>query len=741
MNGRICFKRNGRHNTIYKYCMNKNSFPKDLIIHEDDILNEGKYSVVLNGMKDQTPIVVKFTILDAYIPSKDRCGLVTDGKNCDVIKSREWNREITFYTKFGGLPGIPKVYFHDYLDLIDYQELNATKSSKDSELLPRPNKIGVIVMDRYIPLEKNYSVLSNKDRIRLVHAALNNFGLRHVKDKMEYQTYILMDEIFNMEIDLIEKQDPICTKELSKLISSQIYKLNFKTLSDFVRSQFYNVDVMKTMKCILYSLVKDELSYYELIKTKQVLKKSNKPDFIIFFQSLFNAGNKIFSTKYEGIKTLHEAIIGLMAGNKVREVLPTFIWTYGVTPCNMPIVKHGKKHNTITGCTHRVDYKKDEDYIGMITEYIEGETLKSFINNQINEEYLYSIILTVLYSLKYAHNMVGFIHWDLHSENIQMRKLNRKDYYIYLPDEKKYLWVGGHLATIFDFGLSSMKMNGNIYGSFEFIEYGLNPNESYSIKNDILKLLSDLSRSLYDKNLHSILNSIYMYFTQLNTEKEVDELNSIIWEKYGIFPNGSIYNIDTFTKITIDDLIKFVENMIPYDLSYLIETNQPKYVLSCSTGDCISETKMYEELFNGVPVTDMIMTDLKYIDPKDIPNVDKILTIYLDQIFNSISTYINKPLVESVDVIFDFNQFRLTQEKLDKMERFTTDIKGLESLNERVIKIKDVLNGLIRSYYDVANKSISDPNIVKTFATKIEVPEDQETEQINSLKDLFLNTK
>lgn len=232
-----------------------------------------------------------------------------------------------------------------------------------------------------------------------------------------------------------------------------------------------------------------------------------------------------------------------------------------------------------------------------------------------------------------------------------------------------------------------------------------------------------------------------MYFTQLNTEKEIEDLNSTIWKKYGIFPNGSIYNIDTFTKITIDDLIKFVEDMIPYDLSYLIETNQPKYVVSCSTGDCISETKMYDELFNGVPVTDMIMTDLKAIDPKDIPNVEKILTIYLDQIFNSISTHLNKPLVESVDVIFDFNNFRITQEKLDKMERFTTDIKGLESLNERVIKIKDVLKGLIRSYYDVANRSIFNPNIVKSFVTKIEVPEDQESTQIDSLKNLFLKSK
>jgi hypothetical protein len=594
-------------------------------------------------------------------------------------------------------------------------------------------------MDRFVSSYKDVK-LTNQDRIGLVKEARKNLRLKDVRAKIDAEAKLYNEEMLNMELDLIENQDPICTKELSKLISSQAYKLNFELLSTLIQKQFYNVDIMKTMRCVLYSVVKDEVSYYELMQTTKVLKKEKKSNFIIFFQNLFNGKNKIFSTKYEGINTLHESIIGLMAANKVREVLPTFIWTYGITPCNMPLLK--SNHRMVSGCTRPVNYKNKGDYIGMITEYIEGETLGSFIKNKnLTEEYLYSIILSILYSSKYAYEMTGLIHWDLHTDNIQMRTLDYDDYYIYLPNEKKYLWVGGHLATIFDFGLSSMKMNGKTYGYFDFMEFGIHPKVNYSIQNDVLKFivnLFDISDSMNDEE-KTIVDKIYMYFTQLDTIEERNKFDSILNKNYGIFPNGSLYNINSFTNITIDDLIQFVENMIPYDLSYLIESKQPSRVLSCNNGNCIPEVKIYEELFNG-PTVDMVTSDLKDIDPRDVPNVKLILNKYLDAIFNAIPIAENKPLNESLDMIIDFNSIRLTQEKLNKIETVTNDIKGLEDVNERVQKIKDKVKYLIHKYYEVANKSITNIDETK-FAETFDTPKDQIKSQFDLLKELFAKSR
>jgi hypothetical protein len=712
----ICFKRKGKHNTIYKYCIDKNSLSQDILIDQDDIVNEGSYSVVLGGMKGQIPIVAKFAPLDVKFTIKD------------------FNDEVVFFKNYGGLPGIPNIYFSEILDVVDYEAF-AGNNPKDSLITP-PKKIGVIVRDRFT--SSNDVKLSNQDRIRLTVAAIKMFDLKPTRDKIDAESKLYNEEMLNRELDLIEKQEPICTKELSKLILSQAYKLNFDLLSNLIHKQFYNVDIMKTMRCILYSVVKDELSYYELIKTTDVLKKSNKPDFIIFFQNLFKGKNKIFSTKYEKIKTLHEAIIGLMAANKVREVLPTFIWTYGITPCNMPILEK-PEHNMFSGCTIPVNYKNDGDYIGMITEYIEGEGLGSFIhNNKLTEEYLYSIVLTILYSLKYAHEMTGFIHWDLHTDNIQMRRLDQDDYYIYLPNEKKYLWVGGHLATLFDFGLSSMKMNGKLYGSFEFMEYGLNPNVNDSIQNDILKLFSNLIiLTEDDQKLLSIVEKMFLYFTQFDTIKELNDFDFKLNKNYAIFPNGSIYNINAFTPITIDNFIKFVEEMVPYDLSYLIETQQPGRVLSCTKGKCLSEVQLYEELFNVPPVDYMFTSDLKDIDPKDIPNVKMILTNYLDAIFNAVPNYEKKPVKESINIVFEFNSIRITQEKLNKIESFTKGVKGLEEVHERAKKIKMTVNELIHKFYDVVNKSISNSTFDKIFGTNFDIPEDQIESQLDLLKEVF----
>ena len=735
MSSNICFKRKGRQNTIYKYCVEKINLSKDILIDENDILNEGSYSVILGGMKDQTQIVAKFTPLDVSIPSLE-CGLNTDS-NCKIYTTKEFNQEKRFFQKFGGLPNIPNVYFAEILDVSDYKALRGNVP-KDSLLLRGPKKIGVIIMDRFVSSDKDVK-LKNENRIQLVDAAIGNFKLRNIRDRIDAESSYYDEEVLNREIDLIEIQDPICTKQLSKLISSQAYKLNFEILSNLLHKQFYNVDIMKTMQCVLYSLVNDEVSYYELMKTTEVLRKSDKPNFIIFFQNLFTGKNKIFSTKYEGFKTLHETVIGLKAVNKVREVLPTFIWTYGITPCNMPIL-NSKGHKMITGCTRPVNYKND-DYIGMITEYIEGESLGSFIKNKkLTEGYLYSIILSVLYSLKYAHEMTGFIHWDLHTDNIQMRTLDNDDYYIYLPNEKKYLWVGGHLSTIFDFGFSSMKMDGETYGNFEFIECGLNPNVNYSIQNDILKLFVNLySLTRNNPIIESKFDIIYKYFLQFDKIKEVDELDYVLKKNYGIFPNGMIYNINSFTNITIDDVIKFVENMIPNELSYLIETKQPGRILSCNDGKCLSEVQIYEELFKSSPVDNMITVDLKDIYPRDVPDVKMILDNYLDVIFNSISYYQNKPLKESTNIILDFNSFRITQEKLNKIERFTQGIKGLEEVNKRVKQIKETINALIDKYYVVANKSISDPKFVSNI--DIDAPEDQIDPQIDFLKELFQKSR
>jgi hypothetical protein len=319
-----------------------------------------------------------------------------------------------------------------------------------------------------------------------------------------------------------------------------------------------------------------------------------------------------------------------------------------------------------------------------------------------------------------------------------MRKLDYDDYYIYLPNEKKYLWVGGNLATIFDFGLSSMKMDGKTYGYFDFMEYGVNPKENYSILNDVLKFLT----SLYPKdgNLGTIVEKIYMYFTQFDTINELKDFFSKIIRNYGIFPNGSIYNINSFTNITIDDLIQFVENMIPYSLSYLIETNKPDRVLSCNNGNCLSEVKIYEELFNGPPVDNMVTSDLKDIDPRDVPNVKLILNNYLDVIFNAIPRFEMKPIKESLAMIFDFNAIRLTQEKLNKIENVTKDIKDFKEVNERAKKIKEKVKYLINKYYEIANISLTnldEKGIEKTF----DIPKDQIDSQFDLLEELFAQSR
>lgn len=144
MDKNICFKRIGKYNTSYKYCVKKSSIPKDFHVDDSEILGEGSYGVVLSGSIDFLPVAIKFIPLDVPIPTID-CGLKTDLADCSRYTKKEFEDEIKISKEFGDLRITPRIYFSEIIDLSEFHH----PQIEEDAALDKPEKIGVIVLERF----------------------------------------------------------------------------------------------------------------------------------------------------------------------------------------------------------------------------------------------------------------------------------------------------------------------------------------------------------------------------------------------------------------------------------------------------------------------------------------------------------------------------------------------------------------------------------------------------------------
>ena len=563
------------------------------------------------------------------------------------------------------------------------------------------------------------------------------------------------EEITKRELQALLSEPPICSKELVELINTIVYKINYQEINQLAKTQFYNANVMKTMSCLVKSLLKNELSYHELLQNTKVLSFPDKPNLLVFFSNFFNGKNKLLAYKYDGDNTLHEGVIGLFVLNSLRNIIPTFIWTYGFTTCNLPIFREFKgKDVIVSACTQNVKQHND-DYIGLVIEYVEGKSLGEYIVlSEITELKILSLILTVLYSIKYANAMYEFVHWDLHVDNIMMRELESESY-IYLPSENKYLWVGNKLATIIDLGFSSAKINNQLYANI-LPKNGINPEISTSPMNDVYKLMSSLlyySEQNYNKDqtnknnqlIYSLIADIYGQLIGIPLKKSeeysrISTFNSMSNENYHIFPNLPGATIDTFIQWDIQSYIEYLENLAIQINPNVIVTKKPQnfVVLSCEVeGNCLSEKQILDEIFNGplddIPLNSIMSYVLK--NKSDTKIFKKIFVNHLDEIFQTIHKYENYPILADVNLIFVFNDLRMVQKRLNKLMVLTENIPEFNDIYTRSKDLDIMTKKLIDQMYEQVKKSL---DLYKTKLKKqIKTPNNQKDDQIFQLGKLF----
>lgn len=113
---------------------------------------------------------------------------------------------------------------------------------------------------------------------------------------------------------------------------------------------------------------------------------------------------------------LHEAVIGLLVGNPMGELIPNFVQTYGYLPC-------GARGTDVLGMKELCHYTTKEINHLVIEDLGNSARLQEAHRDLTDLSYML-LLLQAYNALSLAHVLYGFVHGDLHSRNIMVRKLS-----------------------------------------------------------------------------------------------------------------------------------------------------------------------------------------------------------------------------------------------------------------------------------------------------------------------------
>lgn len=157
--------------------------------------------------------------------------------------------------------------------------------------------------------------------------------------------------------------------------------------------------------------------------------------------------------------------------NELSLYCPHFSRCIGVINTQVEVEK--SKDGDIFNITSKYPIEKEV----ILCEYLKNSILFSkHIKSELSEKIIYSIIKQVLLCLWIAQKEKKFTHYDLHSDNILIKRCNKNVVFLYILDEENQFAVPtyGYYPVIIDFGFSYSKdlEDGPLWGTLVHTDLG-----------------------------------------------------------------------------------------------------------------------------------------------------------------------------------------------------------------------------------------------------------------------------
>lgn len=257
---------------------------------------------------------------------------------------------------------------------------------------------------------------------------------------------------------------------------------------------------------------------------------------------------------------IHEATIGLYVANKMRHLLPNFMYIYGYTRCAPPILDNS--NDVLTWCTSdagKVSYLITENIVG-------GQDFADFFNNK---DLIYRdfqvVFLQLINALNQAFKRYKYTHNDLHYGNILIRKFTNKiavPYYDAGNNIAGYI-TSQYIPTIIDYGYNGAQIGQQMVGKFGLAKSGIIATEAFPMY-DMYKLLCflyervQISSNATNSSGSAIKNFLKAAFDKFGDGSIIDRVKRRLNN-----PGRDYYQAPEHLRgMTYDDFIKLLDRTI-----------------------------------------------------------------------------------------------------------------------------------------------------------------------------------
>ena len=175
---------------------------------------------------------------------------------------------------------------------------------------------------------------------------------------------------------------------------------------------------------------------------------------------------KLNSTS-ENVSLLKEFAISNIGINKLRYIIPTFMYTFDIFSCNPPSKSTGNLK------IESMCKKSKNKSLYIMCEKVDGQTMRQLIRGDIEFKDWLFIFLQILLSLEIAQSKLSFTHFDLHTNNTIIQTNKTISYNVNINDTTYCVKNSNLTPVIIDFGLSTVKIEGKTVGSRDFPEFGM----------------------------------------------------------------------------------------------------------------------------------------------------------------------------------------------------------------------------------------------------------------------------
>ena len=488
-------------------------------------------------------------------------------------------------------------------------------------------------------------------------------------------------------------------------------KISIKTLDDILTKKYFTGADMKRVSCLFNTLISESSlgpvraglympdSVKEWLKIMKKINENSSSGFVYItdiYTKDIQVIIKVPQNPAQGM--IREYYIGLMAINKLRYIVPIFMYTLSAFICNNTY-EDGKDTVVIESCTLPISSF-------LILEKIPGNSMKNILKTKkITFNAWLLLFAQLLLGLEVAQREINFTHFDLHAGNVMIRTDKDIKYNIPLDTMTYKVHSTKQVPVVIDFGTSSVKVDSVTIGN-DNIDVGVL--DCMVPGYDVYKFLC--SSAYYSKDLSKKIIKIFSLYGVDDPYDVVKTGVEIAMSEYCAKATFSkvasytplmffklLYNNPKYHKIlksniTVESRMEFISIQYPevdnIENCITLQVIPLSYIL---TEYNIHILKAYNKILKSKKIQDKI----NLIRSLNNPDYIKIDNFRLENVFNIVLPY-QHVLDKAVSDILEV-QIGIGYDKVYK----TIKTKALEKALNKAVEYQKKLEPYLQVYYTI----------------------------------------